>query len=111
MLPITAISLLMLIATLLGTKRPTPLRLLGNTSMASVVFDDGAASVRRGILPGLIGAAVAQRVSHPHGDVDVGSPTRLAAGRRQLLTARRQDLLDYLSLRVGEGARPRTTAR
>ena len=35
----------------------------------------------------------------------------LAGGSRQLLTARRQDLLDYLSLRVGEGARPRTTAR
>jgi integrase/recombinase XerD len=33
------------------------------------------------------------------------------AGNRHLLTARRQDLLDYLSLRVGEGARPRTTAR
>jgi integrase/recombinase XerD len=41
---------------------------------------------------------------------------RLAAwlagcGTRRLLTARRQDLLDYLSRRVGEGARPRTTAR
>lgn len=34
-----------------------------------------------------------------------------AAAHRHLLTARRQDLLDYLSLRVGEGARPRTTAR
>ena len=42
--------------------------------------------------------------------------SRLAAwlagcGTRRLLTARRQDLLDYLSRRVGEGARPRTTAR
>jgi broad specificity phosphatase PhoE len=39
-------ALLMLIATLLGTKRPTPLRLLGNTSTASIIFDDGAMSVR-----------------------------------------------------------------
>ena len=35
----------------------------------------------------------------------------LASGGRPLLQARRQDLLDYLSQRVGEGARPRTTAR
>ncbi len=34
-------SLLMLVATLLGTKRPTPLRLLSNTSTATLVFDDG----------------------------------------------------------------------
>ena len=35
----------------------------------------------------------------------------LAGSQRRLLTAQRQDLLDYLSVRVGEGARPRTTAR
>ncbi|MEN8106866.1 MAG: site-specific tyrosine recombinase XerD [Pseudomonadota bacterium] len=35
----------------------------------------------------------------------------LASRDRPLLQARRQDLLDYLSQRVGEGARPRTTAR
>lgn len=35
----------------------------------------------------------------------------LASRERSLLQARRQDLLDYLSQRVGEGARPRTTAR
>ncbi len=35
---------------------------------------------------------------------------QLRQGRR-LLTARRQDLLDYLSARVLEGAKPRTTAR
>ena len=34
-----------------------------------------------------------------------------ACGSRRLLTVQRQDLLDYLSRRVGEGARPRTTAR
>jgi integrase/recombinase XerD len=35
----------------------------------------------------------------------------LAGSQRRLLGAQRQDLLDYLSVRVGEGARPRTTAR
>ena len=35
----------------------------------------------------------------------------LAGRQRQLLSVRREDLLDYLSLRVSEGARPRTTAR
>lgn len=35
----------------------------------------------------------------------------LCAGGRTLLTARRQDLLDYLAARVTAGARPRTTAR
>lgn len=35
----------------------------------------------------------------------------LAGSQRRLLTAQREDLLDYLSVRVGEGARPRTTAR
>ncbi|MEZ5542723.1 MAG: site-specific tyrosine recombinase XerD [Pseudomonadota bacterium] len=35
----------------------------------------------------------------------------LLAQGRTLLTARRQDLLDYLAARVTEGARPRTTAR
>jgi probable phosphoglycerate mutase len=34
-------SLLMLVATLLGTTRPTPLRLLSNTSTATAVFDEG----------------------------------------------------------------------
>lgn len=38
--------LLMLVATFLGTRRPTPLRLLGNTSTATVVFDDDRPSVR-----------------------------------------------------------------
>ena len=35
----------------------------------------------------------------------------LAGRQRQLLSVRREDLLDYLSLRVSEGARPRTSAR
>ena len=39
-------SLLMLIATLLGTTRPTPLRLLGNTSTATAAFDNGSISLR-----------------------------------------------------------------
>lgn len=39
-------ALLMLVATLLGTRRPTPLRLLGNTSTATVVYSDGEYSLR-----------------------------------------------------------------
>jgi len=39
-------ALLMLIATLLRTRRPTPLRLLGNTSTATAVFDRDRFSLR-----------------------------------------------------------------
>jgi broad specificity phosphatase PhoE len=39
-------ALLMLIATLLDTRRPTPLRLLGNTSIATAVFDGNGFSLR-----------------------------------------------------------------
>lgn len=40
-------ALLTLFAGLLGTKRPSPLRLLGNTSIATVTVDDGAVTVHR----------------------------------------------------------------
>ena len=43
---------------------------------------------------------------------DLGGLAGWLPGRgRQLLTARREDLLAYLSQRVADGARPRTTAR
>lgn len=40
-------ALLTLVSGLLGTKRPSPLRLLGNTSIATMNIDDGAVSVSR----------------------------------------------------------------
>lgn len=39
-------SLLMLVATQLGTSRPTPLRLLGNTSTATALFDESGIHLR-----------------------------------------------------------------